>query len=123
MPKPPSPGVGRRSAFGRLLDHFHTHPQGRIHEFAFWFSIGAALLLGTWSGYRSDLIGEPIALILVVVALAFMAWSLLPQRKKGAPPKLPPGKRGEIAQKVRDSKDERKRKKGGVPPGPPIRRG
>lgn len=112
----------RRSPFTRLLDHFHTHPQGRLQEFLFWAGLGVALGGLTYWLWRIDFLSDPIAWILGIVALCFIGWAFLPRGRAAPKPKLPPGKRGEIAQQVHASKAERK-KKGPPPPGPPIRRG
>lgn len=86
--------MAKRGAFARLLDHFHTHPSGRLHEFLFWAGLGALLLLGAWWGYRTDFLNAPIALILVVLGISLLLWSLLPQRKpKPKPAPNPRSKR------------------------------
>lgn len=111
----------RESVFTRLVHHFHEHPQGRFHEILFWAGLGVLLGLLTYVGWRTGFLNDGIALILGIVSLCLVLFSLLPQRKTKPRP-VPPGKRGAIAQQVRASKAERK-KKDGVPPGPPIRRG
>lgn len=112
---------GRESAYGRLVRHFHTHPQGRLHEILFWS--GLALLTGALAffGWKNDKVNDPIALILAVIALCFLGFGLLPQKRPPTPPP-PKGKRGEIAKQVKESKAEKKRG-GPAPPHPPIRRG
>lgn len=110
--------MARRSAYSRLIDHFHTHPNGRRHEILFWSGIGVLLGVLTLVGWRQGVLNDAFALLLGVVALCFVLWSFLPQ-KKVAPPKVPKGKRGEIAKQVMASKAEKKRKRG--PPGPPMR--
>ena len=83
----------RESAFGKLNRHFHTHPQGRLHEIAFW--TGLAVLMGGFAllGWRQGWISVPIALILAVIAICFVLWSLLPPRKGAAKPPLEPGRK------------------------------
>ena len=109
--------------FTKLIRHFHEHPRGRLHERLFWHGLGLILGALTFLGWRSDVVSDPFALMLGVIALCLFLWGFLPQRKARPPPPLPPGKRGEIAEKVRAMKAEKKRKK--APPGqhPPIRRG
>lgn len=113
----------RESAFTRLIHHFHEHPQGRFHEILFWSGLGVLLGAIAYLAWRFERLSDPLALILAIIAVCFVGWAFLPQRKSRAPPPLPPGKRGEIAKQVQQSKAEKKRKKG--PPGqhPPIRRG
>lgn len=113
--------MARRSAYGRLLDHFHTHPRGRLHEILFWAVCGLVLGALAYGGWRAGKVNDAIAWILVIVAACMIGFGLLPQRR---PPAARPvkGKRGEIQQQVRASKAERK-KKGPPPPGPPITRG
>lgn len=106
----------RESASTRLIRHFHEHPRGRLHEISFWIGIGGALGGLTYLGWRVGRINTPIALILAIVAVCIVGFAALPQRQARAPPPLPPGKRGEIARKVRESKAEKKRGKGGAPP-------
>lgn len=101
--------VPRKTPFGRLLDHFHTHPRGRLHEFLFWSGLGVVLAALAWLAYQGGFLNLPLMLIAEIVALCFIGWSFLPQ-KKVAPPKLPPGKRAEIAKAVRASKAERRKK-------------
>lgn len=114
----------KKSAIGRLFDMFHTHPKGRLYEFFFFASIGSVLVALAIVGAppRLDWFAEPISWLIGIVGACLVIFSLLPQKKRRAPPPLPPGKRGEIAAKVKASKAERK-KKGPPPPGPPIRRG
>lgn len=116
------PAVARKSAFARLLDHFQNHPRGRLHEFLFWAGLGVGLGVTTFLLWRTDFLSDPIAWILLIVSVCFVGWSLLPRGRGPPKPRLPPGKRGAIAQQVRASKAERKRK-GPPPPHPPIRRG
>lgn len=114
----------RQGWFGRLNAHFHTHPRGRLHEMLFWLAIGlgfGAFAFFGWSGGDGP-VSTPFALMFGVISLCFVGWAFLPRAKTKAAPPLPQGKRGEIAQKVRQSKAERKRKDDGLPP-PPIRRG
>jgi len=113
--------VPRESVFTRLVHHFHEHPQGRLHEILFWAGLGVVVGAGAYIGWRTGAVNDGIALILAVVAVCLVGFALLPQRKVKPRP-IPPGKRGAIAQQVRASKAEKKNK-GGVPPGPPIRRG
>lgn len=81
----------RAGPFSRLIEHFHTHPQGRLHEFAFWFGLAAAFGLFAWFGWRAGWLNDAIALVLGVIAIALALWSLLPQhRTRAAPP--PPAK-------------------------------
>jgi hypothetical protein len=77
----------RRGAWTRLQDHFHTHPQGRLHEFLFWAGSGLVLGVLAFAGWRSDKVSTPIALILAIVAACLVLWSFLPQapRKEIAP--------------------------------------
>lgn len=113
--------MARESAFGRLNRHFHEHPQGRLHEFLFWAGLGLGVGgLALW-GYLARWMSTPFVLMTAVVGGCLFLWAFLPQRKT-APRPPPKGKRGHIAEQVRASKAEKK-KKGGVPPGPPIRRG
>ena len=99
----------RKTAFGRLLDHFHTHPRGRLHEFLFWSGLGVTLGAVAYVAYARDVLNLPLMLICEIIALCLIGWSFLPQ-KKVAPKPLPPGKRrAEIAQAVRESKKETKR--------------
>lgn len=111
----------RESWFGKLNRHFHTHPQGRLHEILFWAVIGVVIGAFALVAWMRGWLSTPLALMLAVVALCFLSWAFLPQ-KKVAPKPLPKGKRGQIAKQVAASKDERK-KKGPGPPPPPIRRG
>lgn len=104
----------RQSAFSRLLDHFHTHPRGRLHEVLFWNGLGLLLGLLTWLAYARDWLSLPLALIAGIVALCVFLWGFLPQ-KKAAPPQEPPGRRrAEIAKAVKAGKQEGRRK--GPPP-------
>ncbi|HET6406100.1 MAG TPA: hypothetical protein VFH78_15775 [Candidatus Thermoplasmatota archaeon] len=112
----------RESWFGKLNRHFHTHPQGRLHEILFWSGMGVVLGAVSFFGWRTGHVSTPFALMLAVVSVCLIGWGLLPRAKTRAPPPLPKGKRGEIAKKVRASKAEKKNKGGGPPP-PPIRRG
>ena len=113
---PPRPGP-----YARLLAHFHEHPQGRLHEILFWAGLGLLLGAVAYLAWRTGNLSTPLALMAGIVALCFVGFSLLPQRRTA--PRAPgKGKRGEIAEKVRASKAEKKRK-GPPPPGPPIRRG
>ena len=101
--------VPRKSAYGRLLDHFHTHPQGRLHEILFWN--GAGLLLGgiTFAAYATGRLSLPLALILAIVAICLFLWGFLPQKRpKAAPP--PVGRlRAEKKAAVKASKEEGRR--------------
>lgn len=100
----------RKSAFGRLLDHFHTHPRGRQHEVLFWCGFGVALGLLALLGWRAGYVSEPIAWMLGVVALALVLFGLLPQRKPKKAPEPPAGRlRAEKAAAVKASKEEGKR--------------
>lgn len=101
----------RKSAYARLLEHFHTHPRGRLHELLFFAGIGALFMLGAWLGFVTGRVSQPIAWLLGIVGVCFVGFSLLPQKKPKPPPPLPPGKRGAIAEQVQASKAERKRKK------------
>lgn len=74
--------------FGKLIEHFHTHPNGRLHEFLFWFGLGAGLGLFALWGWMAGWMSDAIALVLGVIALSFAGWSLLPQHKVA--PKKPP---------------------------------
>lgn len=114
--------VPRESSFGRLVRHFHEHPQGRLHEILFWGGIGLAMGAFAFFGWRADWLSTPIALMLGVVAACFLLWAMLPQRKSKGPPKVIPGKRGEIARERAQIKAKHKQKEN-VPPGPPLRRG
>lgn len=100
----------RRSWFGRLLDHFHTHPKGRLHEFLFWAGLGLALGLATFVGWRAGYVNDPFAWILLIVSACFVLWSLLPQRKPKAKPPPAGRLRAERAEAVRASKEEGKRR-------------
>lgn len=103
--------MARRSAFGRLLDHFHTHPRGRLHEFLFW--AGLAVLVGalTYVGWRAGFVNTAFAWILAVVAVCLLLWSLLPRPKQRVA-EPPSGRlRAEKAAAVRASKEEGKRAK------------
>lgn len=114
--------VPRRGAFTRLIDHFHTHPKGRLHEFLFWAGLGISLGAIAFLAWWTDNLSTPLALMAGVISLSLFLWAFLPQRKARPPPPLPPGKRGTIAKNVKASKAEKKRG-GPPPPGPPIRRG
>lgn len=99
----------RRTAFGKILDHFHTHPRGRLHEFLFWAGLGAALALLTLWGRSSGTLSEPIGWMLYIVAACFLLWSLLPQRKPKTQAEPPAGRlRAQKAEAVRASKEEGK---------------
>lgn len=108
--------VPRESPFGRLIRHFHEHPQGRLHEILFWGSIGLALGIVAFLSWRARWLSTPLALMLGIVAACFVGWAMLPHPKARAPPPLPKGKRGEIAQQRAQIKA--KRRKDG--PGPPM---
>lgn len=99
----------RKSAFGRLLDHFHTHPRGRLHEMLFWN--GAGLLLGilTWVAFATDNLALPLALILGIVAVCVFLWGFLPQRKAKAAPRPAGRLRAEKIAAARASKEEGRR--------------
>ena len=103
--------VGRRkSAFGRLLDHFHTHPRGRLHEVLFWGGLGVLLGGLALAGWRFGYVSDPIAWMLGVIALCFVLFALLPQRKPRRVAEPPAGRlRAEKAAAVRASKEEGKR--------------
>lgn len=103
--------VARKTAFGRLLDTFHSSPHGRVYEFLFWAGIGVALLAFAVTGWLVGWISTPIAWMMGIVGACFFGWAFLPRARQRAPPPLPKGKRGEIAQQVRASKAEAKRKK------------
>lgn len=105
----------RESWFSRLLRHFHEHPQGRLHEFLFWTVLGLVIGAASWFAWSAGALSTPLALVGAIIAICFILWALLPQRKPKAKPKALPGKRGKIAEQVRASKKERR--KG---PGPPI---
>jgi hypothetical protein len=98
-----------KSAFSRLLDHFHTHPRGRLHEMLFWNGVG--LLAGglTYLSYVMDWLSLPLALIAAIVALCLFLWGFLPQKKAPPPKALPGRKRAEIAKAVKEGKKERRR--------------
>ena len=99
----------RRSAYGRLLDHFHTHPKGRLHEFLFWTVLGALLAGLTAVAYFTDNLSLPLSLIAWIIAACFVGWAFLPQ-KKAPPPKKSTGRlRAEKAEAVRQSKAEGRR--------------
>ena len=102
----------RRSAFERLLDHFHNHPKGRLHEMLFWNGVG--LLVGglTFAAYALDWLALPLALIGGIVAACLFLWGFLPQKKARPPPPAPGRKRAEIAEAVRASKKERRKARG-----------
>lgn len=100
----------RKSAFGRLLDHFHTHPRGRLHEFLFWSGAGVLVGVLTLAGWRFGYVSDPIAWMLAVIAACLVLFALLPQRKpKRAPEPLPGRLRAERAAAVKASKEEGKR--------------
>jgi hypothetical protein len=103
--------VPRKSAFGRLLDHFHTHPQGRLHEILFWNGLGlvlGALALALFLFYDSPS-AVPFSLLLGIVALCVFLWGYLPQ-KKAKPAPRPAGRlRAEKAAAARASKEEGRR--------------
>lgn len=105
----------RPGPYARLLDHFHTHPYGRLQEFLFWTAVGLVLGGLAYWGWATGHLSTPLALLIGVVALCFVGFAMLPQRKRAAPPPPPKGKRGQIAQQVKASKAEKR--KG---PGPPI---
>lgn len=111
----------RKSAYGKLLDFFHTHRYGRLAEIGFWLAMGGALgLLGwwVWTTYHN----QGLAFLIWLVAFCVAAFGLLPQKKaKAAAPKTG-RRRAQIADLVEASKAEKKRK-GPPPPGPPLRRG
>lgn len=109
----------RESAFSRLLRHFHTHPQGRLHEILFWVGLGVLVGGLSFLAWRTGNLSTPLALMAGVISICLVGWAFLPQRKDRAPPPLPPGKRGAIAKQLRANK----KRKEPVPPGPPIRRG
>ena len=103
-----------KSAYARLLDHFHTHPQGRFHEFLFFAAI--ALVVGglDYWGWKAGQLSDPIAWLIAIVAVCFLGFGLLPQ-KKATGPAAPPlkGKRGEIAERKKSSNTQKRR---GPPP-------
>ena len=98
-----------------MLDHFHHHPRGRLHEFLFFLAV--ALVIGGldfWA-WKADQLNDPLALLVAIVAFCFFGFGLLPQKKPKAPPAPPlKGKRGQIAQQVQASKAEKR--KGPPPP-------
>lgn len=106
--------MARESAFGRLNRHFHEHPQGRLHEFAFWAGLGLAVGGFALWGYLAGWMSTPFVLMTAVVGGCLFLWAFLPQRKP-KPRALAKGKRGAIAEQVRASKAEKKR---GKPPPP-----
>lgn len=82
--------VARRpSRFARLIDHFHTHPQGRLHELLFWFGLGAAIGGFALWGWLAGWMSTAIALVLAVIAITLALWSLLPQHRPAKPPAAP----------------------------------
>lgn len=106
----------RKSLASRLFDHFHEHPRGRLHELLFFAGLGVALGAGTYVAWRVDLVSDPIAWMLAIVAACLVLFALLPQKKRAAaPPAAVAGKRAKIAEQVRASKKEKR--KG---PDPPI---
>jgi len=105
----------RQSAYARLLDHFHTHPRGRFHEFLFFAAIALVIGGADFWAWRADQLNDPIALLIAIVAACFFGFGLLPQKKPKSPPDKPlPGKRGEIQARVKASKAEKR--KGPPPP-------
>ena len=102
--------MAKRSAFGRLLDHFHTHPRGRLHEVLFWAGLGLLLGILTFLGWRFGYVSDPIAWMLVVISACFILFALLPQRKPKRVAEPPAGRlRAQKAAAVRASKEEGKR--------------
>ena len=103
--------MARRSAFGRLLDHFHTHPKGRLHEFFFWAGLGVVVAVLTFFGWRAGVVNTAFAWILAIVAACFFLWALLPRPKQRVA-EPPSGRlRAERAAAVRASKEEGRRAK------------
>lgn len=76
----------RKSRFALLLDHFHTHPQGRLHEMLFWN--GAGLVLGAlaFAGWKLGYINDAFGLLFGIVALCLAGFGWLPQRRPAPPP-------------------------------------
>jgi len=100
----------RKTAFSRLLDHFHTHPRGRLHEIMFWGGIGVALGLLTLLGWRTGVVSDPFAWMLAVIAACFVGFALLPQRRPKRAAEPPAGRlRAQKAAAVKASKEEGKR--------------
>ena len=99
----------RKSAYGRLLDHFHTHPKGRLHEMLFWNGVG--LLLGglTLVGYVTGRLSLPLALVAAIVSLCLFLWGFLPQRKPKPAPRPVGRLRAEKAAAAKASKEEGRR--------------
>lgn len=81
--------VPRKSAFARLIEHFHTHPRGRLHEILFWSGIGLALGAGSLLAWWTDKLSTPLALMAAVIAACFVGWAFLPQRREAPPPPKP----------------------------------
>lgn len=101
--------VPRKSAFGRLLDHFHTHPKGRLHEMLFWNGMGLTLGVLTGVGYFGGFLSLPLALIAGIVSLCLFLWGFLPQKKAKPAPPLKGRLRAEKAAAARASKEEGRR--------------
>lgn len=88
-PRPRRRPVPRKSAWSRLQEHFHTHPRGRLHEFAFWSGLGLALGAFAYFGWQLDWLSTPIALMLGIIAACLFGWAFLPQTPRKAPPAKP----------------------------------
>lgn len=103
-----------KSAYSRLLDHFHTHPKGRLHEMLFWLSLGGAMSAFAIFGWLAGWISEPIAWLIGIVGVCLVGFGILPRHKKHyhGPAPIPKGKRGVIAQQVKASKSEKRKRPG-----------